>query len=261
MVDARTPAVIARLRAAGCVDADAEAAAYLNAAPDPATLDAWLARREDGEPAAWILGTITFCGRPLRVDPGVYVPRRQTQDLAGRAAALLAESGRALDLCTGAGAIATHLRRAVPSARVVGVDLDAHSVRCARSNGVAAVRGDLASPIGGDGTWDLVTAVAPYVPTDALRLLPADVQRHEPRAALDGGPDGLALVYRVVQAANRLLRTGGWLLTEVGGTQDERLRPVLAAHGFDAVVPWSDEDGDLRGIAARRGQRYSVRSR
>ena len=141
MADARTSTrtrTVAR-RAAGCVDADAEAEAYLDAAPDPATLDAWLARREDGEPVAWILGTTTFCGAPLRVDPGVYVPRRQTEDLAIRAAARLPDHGRALDLCTGAGAIAAHLRRARvrrPGSWASTSIRDA--VRCARSNGVAS---------------------------------------------------------------------------------------------------------------------------
>jgi len=178
--------VVARLRAAGCVDAEQEAAAYVGAAPDPATLDGWLTRREDGEPVAWILGTVTFADEVLRIDPGVYVPRRQSEDLARRAAAQLPHGGRALDLCTGAGAIAAHLQRARPTARVVGVDRDEAAARCARRNGVATVVGDLAAPVGGDGTWDLVTAVAPYVPSGELRLLPADVQRHEPRTALDG---------------------------------------------------------------------------
>ena len=244
--------VVARLRAAGCVDAEQEAAAYVGAAPDPATLDGWLTRREDGEPVAWILGTVTFAGEPLRIDRGVYVPRRQSEDLARRAAAQLPDGGRALDLCTGAGAIAAHLQRVRPAARVVGVDRDEAAARCARSNGVAAVVGDLATAIRGDGTWDLVTAVAPYVPSGELRLLPADVQRHEPRTALDGGADGLDLVRRVVVASARLLRGGGRLLTEVGGTQDEALGAVLTTYGFDTVVPWHDADGDLRGIEARR---------
>src|SRR4051794_5446613 len=186
--------VVARLRAGGCVDAEAEAAAYLDAAPDPAMLDAWLTRREDGEPVAWILGTVMFAGERLRLDRGVYVPRRQSEDLARRAAAHLPDGGRALDLCTGAGAIAAHLQRVCPTARVVGVDRDEVAARCARGNGVATMVADLAAPVGGDGTWDVVTAVAPYVPSGEVRLLPADVQRHEPRAALDGGDDGLDLV-------------------------------------------------------------------
>ncbi|MEY2435332.1 MAG: release factor glutamine methyltransferase, partial [Acidimicrobiaceae bacterium] len=99
--------------------------------------------------------------------------------------------------------------------------------------------------------FDLVTAVAPYVPAGELRLLPADVQRYEPRLALDGGADGLDLVRRVVAAAQRLLRPGGWLLVEVGGEQDEALSQALEAAGFDRITPWRDSDGDLRGLACQ----------
>jgi release factor glutamine methyltransferase len=143
----------------------------------------------------------------------------------------------------------------VPTASVVGVDIDEGAAACARRNGVATAVGDLAEAVGGDGTFDLVTGVAPYVPTGALRLLPADVQRHEPRLALDGGADGLALVRRMVAAAARLLRPGGWLLIEVGGNQDELVTPALAAHGFGRVTPWWDDEGDLRGVASQRGDR------
>jgi release factor glutamine methyltransferase len=100
--------------------------------------------------------------------------------------------------------------------------------------------------------FDVVTAVAPYVPTAAIALLPADVPRHEPRRALDGGDDGLAVVRRVVAAGARLLRPGGVLLTELGGDQDLLLAPDLEAAGFAPAEPWLDEDGDLRGVVARR---------
>jgi len=251
VADPRRDAVVARLEAAGCVAAGEEADEMLAAAPDAATLAGWLGRRERGEPLAWITGTVRFCGRAVRVDPGVYVPRAQTEDLARRAAALLPPGGRAVDLCTGSGAVAAHLWEAVPSAAVVGVDLDPRAAACARRNGVPAVVADLAAGLRPGLGADVVTAVAPYVPTGDLRLLPADVQRYEPRRALDGGPDGLDLVRRVVGAAAELLRSGGWLLVEVGGDQDAALSPALRAAGFGELAPWWDEDGDLRGVAAR----------
>ncbi len=96
-----------------------------------------------------------------------------------------------------------------------------------------------------------MSAVAPYVPTGELGLLPADVQRYEPRLALDGGDDGLDLVRRIVVTAARLLRSGGWLLVELGGEQDKALAAALAASGFASSTPWFDEDGDLRGLAAQ----------
>ena len=253
LADPRLAAVTDRLWLAGCVAADEEAVLLLATDPDPNTLDAWLARREQGEPLAWITGTMTFCGRTLHVVPGVYVPRVQTEELATRAASLLPPGGWAVDLCTGAGAVAAHLQAAVPAAAVVGVDIDRRAAACARANGVAVAVADLAEPLHGDARFDVVTAVAPYVPTDDLRFLPADVQRHEPRLALDGGADGLDQVRRVVAAAHRLLRPGGWLLQEAGGDQDAALAPALASAGFGEVTPWWDEDGDLRGIAARAG--------
>lgn len=240
-----------RLAAAGCIAAADEAATFVAAAPDRATLDAWLGRREQGEPAAWITGTTWFCGRSLRVDPGVYVPRPQTESLARRAGARLPPGGRALDLCTGAGAIGAHLRSCVPTAVVVGVDRDVRAAVCARRNGVPTVVADLAEAVRPRRSFDLVTAVAPYVPTADIGLLPVDVQRHEPRAALDGGSDGLDLVRRVVVAAAGVLRPGGWLAIELGGEQDVALAPVLDRHGFGSVVPWRDADGDLRGLVAR----------
>ena len=103
-----------------------------------------------------------------------------------------------------------------------------------------------------EAVLDLVTAVAPYVPRAELGLLPADVREHEPRAAHDGGDDGLAVVRRVVEAAGRLLRPGGWLVVELGGDQDERLSDDLEAAGFDDPETWRDAEGDLRGLVARR---------
>jgi release factor glutamine methyltransferase len=248
--------VVQRLVAAGCINAAEEAAELLAGAPDEHTLDAWLCRREQGEPLAWITGTVLFCGQPLHVAPGVYVPRVQTEELARRAAMLLPANGRAVDLCTGAGAIAAHLGRQIPTATVIGIDIDVRAAACARRNGVPTAVGDVAEPLRGQEAFDLVTAIAPYVPTGELGLLPADVQRYEPRLALDGGADGLDLVRRVIAAASRLLRRGGWLLTEVGGDQDAALAPTLAATGFDHVMSWWDDDGDLRGIACCRVGSY-----
>jgi len=245
------PTVIDRLMAAGCVAANEEAEELVAAAPDRPTLEAWIRRREQGEPLAWITGTLQFCGHTLRVEPGVYVPRLQSEELARRAAALLGPNGgRAADLCTGAGAIAVHLTTEAPMATVIGVDIDFRAVVCARRNGVLALVADLGQPLG-SREFDVVTAVAPYVPTGALRLLPADVQRYEPRFALDGGADGLDLVRRIVASAARLLRPGGWLLTELGGDQDKTLLPTLSGSGFDTADTWFDEDGDLRGLAAQ----------
>ena len=147
----------------------------------------------------------------------------------------------------------------MPSATVVGTDIDPRAVACAQRNGVAAVVADLGAPLR-PAAFDVVTAVAPYVPTDELRLLPADVRRYEPARALDGGGDGLDVVRRIVTSARRLLRPGGWLLVELGGRQDQELQRALDTDGFTGATPWFDDDGDLRGIAARAAAVQRVRS-
>jgi len=234
------------------VAAEDEARELLAAAPDAATLEAWLRRREAGEPLAWIVGVQRFCGQTLRIDPGIYVPRIQSEELAYRAGELLPADGRAVDLCTGAGAIASYLASRVPTATVIGIDIDVRAAACAHHNGVRSLAADLDRPLRRHLEFDVVTAVAPYVPTGELRLLPADVRRYEPRVALDGGEDGLDVVRRIVAAAGRLLCPGGWLLIELGGTQDELVTPALAAAGFARPEPWRDEDGELRGIATQQ---------
>lgn len=244
-----------RLGTAGCLAAAEEAAELVGTAPDEPTLEAWLRRREDGEPLAWITSAVVFCGQRLHVAPGVYVPRPQTEELARRAASLLPDNGRAVDLCTGAGAVAAHLKSRVPAATVVGVDIDVKAAACARLNGVTAVLADLAAPLRQVNTFDLVTAVAPYVPTRDLQFLPGDAKRHEPLLALDGGADGLVVLRRAVRAAGRLLRPGGWLLAELGGSQDEALAGALELAGLRVVSAWRDEDGDLRGIACQAAVR------
>lgn len=243
-------AVVDRLTQAGCVAAEEEAEELLAAAGDLATLTAWVARRQLGEPLAWITGTAAFCGSTVTVTPGVYVPRAQSETLARRAAALLPRRGHGADLCTGSGAIAAHLTRSVPTAVVVGTDIDPVAAWCARRNGVRAVVADLGSCLPPD-RFDVVVAVTPYVPTSALRLLPADVQRYEPRAALDGGAGGLGVLRRALGDATRVLRRGGWFLTEIGGDQDGAIAPALHQAGFVDIESWTDDDGDLRGVAAR----------
>jgi release factor glutamine methyltransferase len=246
--------VLARLTRAGCVAAEEEAAELAAAASDDSTLEGYLRRRENGEPLAWITGSLRFCDATIGVDPGVYVPRLQSEELARRAGDVLAACGpgaTAVDLCTGAGAIAVHLRQAAPHARVVALDLDAKAVTCARRNGLTTARADAGRPPLRPDLFDLVTVVAPYVPTKALTYLPSDVVRHEPPVALDGGSDGLDVLRAIIPAAASLLRVGGRLFAEIGGDQDRSAAELLTSWGFVSPDTWEDEDGDLRGVEAR----------
>lgn len=243
--------LVERLATAGCVAPEEEASELLAWAARGGDLEAGVRRREQGEPLAWIVGGVDFCGIRLGVDPGVFVPRHQTERLAREGVALLRGApGRVVDLCAGSGAVAAVMARAVPGATVVAVDRDPLAVANARHNGLTAVCGDLDGPLR-PGTAALVTAVAPYVPTGELVHLPSDVVRWEPRMALDGGADGLDVAREVCAAAARLLVPGGWLLLELGGDQDALLRSDLAV-AFGERRSWRDEHGDLRGLAARR---------
>lgn len=213
------------------------------------------ARRMLGEPLAWITGRSRFCGVVVSVAPGVYVPRPQTELVARRAAARLPRSGVAVDVCTGSGAVAAALMRLRPGATVVASELDARAVACAHRNGVDVRAGDLLSPIPVElrGHVDVVVAVVPYVPTGELALLQRDTFTFETPLAYDGGPDGTALLRRVVAEGRGWLREGGALVLELGGDQAELLRPVLTAHGYAQPDVVLDEDGDVRGIVSRCG--------
>ena len=250
-----TPTSVAsRLAAAGCVAADEEAIELIAAATTPTELDALVARRASGEPLAWVVGSMDFCGLRLAVHPGVYVPRWQTEPLARRAAALLPTDGVAVDLCTGAGAIARVLRAASPNATVVATDIDAKAVANARANRVDALLGDLDDPLPTAllGAVDVMTAVVPYVPTGDMQFLPRDVIAFEPRHALDGGDGGLDFLRRVLALSARWLRPGGWLLLELGGDQATAVAAAMPADGFTDIAVLRDDDGDDRAIEARR---------
>lgn len=245
----------ASLAGAGCVASDEEADELLTAAGgDRELLERLVRRRIVGEPTAWIVGQVLFCGVAVKVQPGLYVPRWQSEALAERAAALLAEDGTALDICTGSGAIAAVLRARRPAARVVATDLDPAAVACARANGVETYLGDLTAPVPPElaGGVDVLAAVVPYVPTEALRLLPRDVQAFEPRRALDGGPLGTEVLARLAAEATRWLRPGGALVLELGGEQGVELERRLGELGYDEIALRRDDEGELRGIEAVR---------
>jgi release factor glutamine methyltransferase len=242
-----------RLASAGCVASDEEADELTEAAAgDEAVLEGMVARRETGEPLAWITGGVTFLGRRIIVHPGVYVPRPQTEALARRAIELLPEEGVAVDVCTGSGAIAAVMAEARPQARILATDIDPGACRCAAANGVEVLVGHLADPLPPDlrGRLDVVVAVVPYVPSDEMVYLPRDVRTHEPGLALDGGPGGTVVLEEAVRAATRWLRPGGSLLLELGGSQDRTLQAVLSSCGFQTTGRQLDADGDLRGIEA-----------
>jgi release factor glutamine methyltransferase len=243
--------LVKRLTAAGFLAAPDEAAELLEAAAgDALRLDRMVGRRMSGEPLAWITGRVDFCGLRLAVAPGVYVPRWHTEMLAERAAPRLPETGVAVDICSGSGAIAALLSARRPRATVLATDLDPRAIACARANGVDARVGDLFNglPHALRGVVDLVTGVVPHVPSAELGLLQRDTLAFETPLAYDGGPDGLAVLRRAVVGAGSWLRRGGALLLGLGGRQATELE----LPGFEDEMVVRDEDGDVRGVEATR---------
>jgi release factor glutamine methyltransferase len=253
--------VTRELAAAGCVSAAAEARWLVEEAADPRALRAMVARRVAGEPLQYVVGWAPFGRLRLQVGPGVFVPRPETEGLADRAATRLRAAGPrpvAVDLCTGSGAIACFLAAEVPAARVLATELDPAALAWARRNTdryrVELLAGDLDAPLPAElaGRVDVLCANVPYVPSGAIPTLPRDVRDHEPRLALDGGPDGLDLLRRVAAVAGRWLAPGGFLLCEIGEDQGEAAAALLAGAGLAGIAVLPDMAGGDRVVEGRR---------
>ncbi|MFE0423225.1 putative protein N(5)-glutamine methyltransferase [Streptomyces sp. NPDC058953] len=260
-------AVVARLRAAGCVFAEEEARLLIDAAAESSTptsagtpadtstgssggaarLAAMVELRAAGRPLEHIVGWAGFAGLRIAVDPGVFVPRRRTEFLAATAVALAPPRPVAVDLCCGSGALGAALAVRLPGTELHAADIDPAAVRCARRNvrdfGGRVYEGDLYAPLPAAlrGRVDVLLANVPYVPTEEIGLLPTEAREHEARAALDGGADGLDVLRRVAAEAGEWLAPGGSLLFETGERQASRALGIVAATGLAARVETSDE--------------------
>ena len=268
----------AALRAAGCVYAEEEARLLAAAAGSAEELAAMVRRRAAGQPLEHVAGWAEFCGLRMVVSPGVFVPRRRTEFLVAEAAVLLRQgrSGPAgpgpagagtaaspgvppvvVNLCCGSGALGAALAAAAGPAEVHAVDIDPAAVRCAQQNlaaaGGHAYLGDLDAPLPPAlrGRVAVLLANVPYVPSSEIALLPAEAREHEARAALDGGPDGLAVFRRVAAVAPGWLAPGAALLTEVSDRQVEAAVEAAAAAGLVPRIARSADLGATVLIAAR----------
>lgn len=247
--------LVRELAGGGCVAPEEEAAELIRAAADgPRPLEELVARRLRGEPLAWIIGFVRFCGLRVHVEPGVYVPRPHTQTLARRAASVLPPAGIGVDLCTGSGAVAAVLGDSGRGATVLATDVDPAAVECARRNDVRALLGSLDEPLPESirGRVDVMCAVVPYVPAEELHLLPRDVVAYEPRRALDGGPGGTTVLEQVARLSADWLAPGGRVLLELGGDQAGAVTETMESAGLSDVRVHRDSDGDDRAIEGRR---------
>jgi release factor glutamine methyltransferase len=222
-------------------------------APDRlAEFERLLARRQAGEPVAYLLGQRGFWRFDLQVTPATLIPRPETERLVELALDRLppGQPLRIADLGTGTGAIALALAHERPQAQVVAVDVSEQALRVARENarllGLARIEfrhGDWLAPLAGE-RFALIASNPPYIADDDVHLQQGDL-RFEPRSALASGRDGLDAIRRIVADSPACLQPGGWLLIEHGWEQGEAVRELMTVAGFEQVetaTDWEQRD-------------------
>lgn len=242
----------ARLEQAGVPDADVDAAYLLAsvlkedtlamringhrelAAPQRAAFDALCDRRAVREPLQYILGETEFMGLTFHVEPGVLIPRADTEILVEKALAWMKPGARVLDIGTGSGAIAVSLAKLGRQAQVTAVDVSDRALEIARRNAerngaaVEFVKSDCFSALKGR-KYDMIVSNPPYISEDEMRGLMPEVTR-EPELALFGGADGLDFYRRISREAPEYLNEGGCLLFEIGWLQKDAVSALVKAH-------------------------------
>ncbi len=239
--------LVARLRAAGCVFAEDEAA-LLREAADGDTLEALVVRRIAGEPLEALLGWAEFDGLRVAVAPGVFVPRVRTELLVDLTVDGLRTGALVVELCCGVGAIAAAVRSRRPDTEVWASDIDPDAVAAARQNlpPKRVTEGDLYDALPREllGRVDVIVANAPYVPTAEIPFMPAEARDHEHRVALNGGADGHAIQARIAAGCRDWLASGGRVIIETSERQAPRTASLLQDAGLRTrVVRDDDRDG------------------
>ena len=204
--------------------------------------EALVARRERGEPVAYLVGRREFRSLDFSVTPDVLIPRPETEHLLEAVVDFLASRPgpqRILDLGTGSGAIAVSVAKECPEAEVWATDVSAPALAVARENArrhgvgrrIHLFHGDLCAPVRDlPGYFDAVVSNPPYIPTRELTRLPRDVRDWEPSLALDGGVDGMGFHRRIVDEGIPLLREGGLLAVEIGADLGDAVCELFRAH-------------------------------
>ena len=220
-------------------------------------------RRAEGTPVAYLVGRKEFYSLALTVSPGVLIPRPDTEFVVVEALAALKGrvDPRVVDVGTGSGCIALAIAKHHPTARLLAIDSSPVALAVAAANAkalglaerVAFHRGDLLEPVAAEGPFDAIVANPPYIPTDVIPTLEPGVRDHEPHAALDGGPDGLRVVARLIATSVGALKPGGHLILEIGSDQEAPVRALIAAEpAFDLSPTVRDAANHPRVIHASR---------
>lgn len=222
-------------------------------------------RRGQREPMAWILGERGFHAIDLKVHPGVLVPRPDTETLVEAALSYLDpdadEPVYIADVGCGTGAVGLAIAAARPSVRLYAVDVSPEALQNTRENVAELALQDRVGVLTGDHEdplapvpqgrpIDWVVSNPPYIPSGDIDALMPEVSQHEPRLALDGGPDGLDIVRRLVRSAARRVRRG--MLLEIGQGQASQTAELLRDAGFEGVKTWTDLGGIERVVGGLR---------
>lgn len=222
-----------------------------------------VARRQNGEPLAYILGTWEFYGLELNVTPDVLIPRIDTEVLVQEAIEVLgnpAEPPRILDLCCGSGCIGIALGQHFPASRVVMVDMSDNALRVARSNVMKHGMGARASCVKANalkappmnvGSFDIIVSNPPYIKSLEVLTLDASVRDFEPLEALDGGEDGYMFYRAIAKKWRSVLRENGWLLFEVGEEQAQYVALQMKKAGFINIRTVKDTYGTERVVVGQ----------
>lgn len=204
-------------------------------------------RRAEGSPVAYLVGKKEFYSLSLAVSPAVLIPRPDTEFVVVEFLNLFKgkDSPRAVDVGTGSGAIPLACAHQHKTARFVAIDLSPEALAVARKNAethgladrIEFREGDLLAPVAGEGPFDAILSNPPYIPTATIPTLEPGVARFEPHLALDGGPDGLRVVARLIDQAVPLLKPGGHLILEIGSDQEAPVRDLIAAQSTLELAP------------------------
>jgi release factor glutamine methyltransferase len=228
-------------------------------------LEDFTRRRFAGEPVARILGQKEFWGLPLQLSPATLVPRPDTETVVELALQMLRADGvldrplRIADLGTGSGAILLALLSELPGAHGFGTDISAEALQTARSNATRAGLADRATFMACDyatgltGPFDLIVSNPPYIRSADIGGLAAEVRDYDPRAALDGGADGLDAYRALIPQSACVLAPGGALIVEAGQGQSREIQGLMTAAGLTpAGAPKADLAGIKRAVAGRK---------
>jgi len=218
-------------------------------------IDDSLERRLNGEPLAYVLGEWEFYGIPLMINENVMIPRIDTEVLAREVIGLLKRKvwqTRVLDLCTGSGCLGLAIAANVPNCRIVMIDSSEDAMAVCRQNmlktnlsrHITAMDVDiLIKPPAILGEFDVIVSNPPYIPTGDIDLLDVSVRDYEPRAALDGGEDGMAYFHAITINWRKLLKRGGHLAFECGEGQSAAVRYIMKQNGFGDIKTYKDTLG------------------